>query len=69
VETELNTSKWAAMFLRSAAARLTIDARWQDFKGYDLASDICNVEASGGSDIQVTVKRAFCKCKWWRCVL
>ena len=38
--------------------RLIIDASGgSDFKGYDLASDICNVEASAGSDIQVTVNK------------
>jgi hypothetical protein len=38
--------------------RLSIDASGgSDFKGYDLASDICNVEASGGSDVQVTVNK------------
>jgi len=40
------------------AAKLTIDASGgSDFKGYDLASDICNVEASGGSDVHVTVNK------------
>jgi hypothetical protein len=28
-----------------------------DFKGYELASDICNLEASGGSDIEITVNK------------
>ena len=40
------------------AANLTIDVSGgSDFKGYDLASDICNVEASGGSDVHVTVNK------------
>ena len=40
------------------AARLTIGASGgSDFKGFDLASDICNVEASGGSDVHVTVNK------------
>ena len=28
-----------------------------DFKGYDLASDICTLDASGGSDVYVTVNK------------
>lgn len=28
-----------------------------DFKGYELAADICNLDASGGSDIYVTVNK------------
>lgn len=40
------------------ATKLTIDASGgSDFKGYDLASDICNVEASGGSDVHITVNK------------
>jgi len=40
------------------ASRLTIGASGgSDFKGFDLASDICNVEASGGSDVHVTVNK------------
>lgn len=40
------------------AGRLTIDVSGgSDFNGYDLASDICNIEASGGSDVHVTVNK------------
>jgi len=28
-----------------------------DFKGYELVTDVCNLEASGGSDIYVTVNK------------
>lgn len=28
-----------------------------DFKGYDLATDVCNLEASGGSDVEITVNK------------
>ena len=28
-----------------------------DFKGYELTTDICNLEASGGSDIYITVNK------------
>ena len=37
---------------------LKIDASGgSDFKGYELAADICNLEASGGSDIYITVNK------------
>src|SRR5258705_9189880 len=36
--------------------KLDIDASGgSDFKGYELATDICNLEASGGSGIYITV--------------
>jgi hypothetical protein len=28
-----------------------------DFNGYNLATDVCSVEASGGSDVEITVNR------------
>ena len=28
-----------------------------DFKGYDLAADICNLQASGGSDVYITINK------------
>jgi hypothetical protein len=38
--------------------KLDIDASGgSDFKGYDLATDICNLDASGGSDIYITVNK------------
>jgi hypothetical protein len=38
--------------------KLDIDASGgSDFKGYELATDICNLEASGGSDIYITVNK------------
>ena len=37
---------------------LHIDASGgSDFKGYDFAADICNIEASGGSDVHITVNK------------
>jgi len=40
------------------ADRLTVDASGgSDFSGYSLSVDICNVEASGGSDIYITVNK------------
>lgn len=38
--------------------KLSIDASGgSDFKGYELAVDLCNLEASGGSDIYITVNK------------
>jgi len=57
-ELKIHASGGSDVDISGKAARLTIDASGgSDFKGYDLASDICNVEASGGSDIQVTVNK------------
>ena len=40
------------------AIQLSIEASGaSDFKGYDLVTDICNVRASGASDIKITVNR------------
>lgn len=44
--------------ISGSTGRLTVDASGgSDFKGYELSADICNVEASGGSDIYVTVNK------------
>ena len=57
-ELTIQASGGSDVDISGKAARLTIHASGgSDFKGYDLASDICNVEASGGSDIQVTVNK------------
>ena len=38
--------------------KLDIDASGgSDFKGYELATDVCNLEASGGSDVYITVNK------------
>lgn len=40
------------------AKNLTLDASGgSDFKGYDLVVDICDLQASGGSDIYITVNK------------
>jgi hypothetical protein len=40
------------------ATNLVIDASGgSDFDGYDLVTEVCDAEASGGSDIQITAKR------------
>ena len=57
-ELEIQASGGSDVRISGKATRLAIDASGgSDFKGYDLASDICNVEASGGSDVQVTVNK------------
>jgi hypothetical protein len=57
-ELKIQASGGSDVDISGKAARLTIDASGgSDFKGYDLASDICNVEASGGSDVHVTVNK------------
>ena len=57
-ELEIRASGGSDVRISGKATRLAIDASGgSDFKGYDLASDICNVEASGGSDVQVTVNK------------
>ena len=57
-ELKIHASGGSDVNISGKASRLTIDASGgSDFKGYDLVSDICNVEASGGSDIHVTVNK------------
>jgi Putative auto-transporter adhesin, head GIN domain len=44
--------------ISGTAKQLDIDASGgSDFKGYDLAADICNLQASGGSDVYVTINK------------
>jgi Putative auto-transporter adhesin, head GIN domain len=46
------------VFVSGKADKLSIDASGgSDFKGYELATDICNVRASGGSDVFITVNK------------
>ena len=57
-ELEIQASGGSDVRISGKATRLAIDASGgSDFKGYDLASDICNVEASGGSDVHITVNK------------
>ena len=38
--------------------KLDIDASGgSDFKGYELAADVCNLQASGGSDVYITINK------------
>jgi hypothetical protein len=44
--------------ISGTAKQLVIDASGgSDFKGYDLAADICNLQASGGSDVYITINK------------
>src|SRR5678815_2732900 len=57
-ELTIHASGGSDVDISGKAAKLTIDASGgSDFKGYDLAADICNVEASGGSDVHITVNK------------
>lgn len=45
-------------FVTGAAGSLEVDANGaSDFKGYELLTDACHVEASGASDVRITVKK------------
>lgn len=40
------------------AANVSVDMNGgSDFRGYDFVSDVCNIEASGGSDVYITVNK------------
>ncbi|MES1225653.1 MAG: head GIN domain-containing protein [Bacteroidota bacterium] len=44
--------------ISGTVANLSIEASGgSDFHGYDLVSDACNIEASGGSDMYITVNK------------
>lgn len=44
--------------ISGAVKKLDIHASGgSDFKGYELATDVCNLEASGGSDVYVTINK------------
>lgn len=46
------------MMVTGTATQLSIEASGaSDFKGYDLATDVCNAKASGASDIKITVNK------------
>jgi hypothetical protein len=44
--------------ISGSVKKLDIDASGgSDFKGYELAADVCNLQASGGSDVFITVNK------------
>ncbi len=57
-ELEVGASGGSDVNISGNAGNLKIDASGgSDFKGYELITDICNLEASGGSDIYITVNK------------
>ncbi|HEX8314178.1 MAG TPA: head GIN domain-containing protein [Flavisolibacter sp.] len=61
VETEnlrVNQSGGSDISISGRAATLTVDASGgSDFNGFDLVTEICDLEASGGSDIEITANK------------
>ena len=57
-ELKVDASGGSDLNISGEAKNLTLDASGgSDFKGYDLTVDICNLQASGGSDIYITVNK------------
>lgn len=58
VDLKVGASGGSDVKISGTAHNLNIDASGgSDFKGYDLAADLCNLQASGGSDVYITVNR------------
>ena len=61
VETEnlrVNQSGGSDVSIAGKATTLSVDASGgSDFNGFDLVTEICDLEASGGSDIEVTANK------------
>jgi len=57
-ELKVSASGGSDVDISGSAKNLTIDASGgSDFKGYELISDMCKVDASGGSDTYITVNK------------
>lgn len=57
-ELKIGASGGSDVSISGKSNRLTIDASGgSDFKGYELSADICTLEASGGSDVYITVNK------------
>src|SRR5688572_3046844 len=55
---QVHASGGSDVTISGKAAKLTIAASGgSDFSGYDFAADFCDVEASGGSDVHITVNK------------
>lgn len=55
---DVNLSGASDAVVLGKVSQLTVDANGaSDFKGYDLQADNCSVEASGASDIKITVNK------------
>ena len=61
IETEnlrVNQSGGSDIHISGKATTLSVDASGgSDFNGYGLITEICDLEASGGSDIEVTANK------------
>ena len=54
----LHQSGGSDVYISGTVASLKVEASGgSDLKGYDLATDFCNVSASGGSDARITVNK------------
>jgi ribosomal protein S6E (S10) len=57
-ELTIDASGGSDVSISGKTDKLTVDVSGgSDFKGYELSADICNVEASGGSDVHITVNK------------
>jgi len=55
---KVDASGGSDVHISGAVKSLDIDASGgSDFKGYELTTDICNLQASGGSDVYITVNK------------
>jgi len=55
---KIDASGGSDVTISGTASKLDIDASGgSDFRGYDLLADICNLQASGGSDVYVTINK------------
>ncbi len=55
---EVDASGGSDVKISGMVKKLDIDASGgSDFKGYELAADVCNLQASGGSDVYITVNK------------
>ena len=57
-EMKVNASGGSDVSISGKTTRLTINTSGgSDFSGYGLSADVCDVEASGGSDVYITVNK------------
>ena len=55
---DVDQSGGSDIHIAGKVGKLAIDASGgSDFNGYDLSADVCEIEASGGSDIEITANR------------
>jgi hypothetical protein len=58
VDLSIEQSGGADVFIKGTVTNLTVHASGgSDLHGYDLSTDICNVNSSGGSDVSITVNK------------